>query len=171
LTFTGVHPRNSKREPTKAHVKENWMTNWRVLSHTVWECKIPRVHLSRNAAARCCMKDFGSIWASVQTFGRAEGMRVLGRPLDARPRAYASFDSAQVCGVGGGGIHQRQEARFIWRGPTASTSRIFAGQHFWARGYFVSTVGRDETAIREYIRNQEVEDKRLDQLKDVEVAT
>jgi len=40
----------------------------------------------------------------------------------------------------------------------------FAGQHFWARGYFVSTVGRDETAIREYIRNQEVEDKRLDQL-------
>jgi hypothetical protein len=41
----------------------------------------------------------------------------------------------------------------------------FAGQHFWARGYFVSTVGRDETAIREYIRNQEVEDKRLDQLK------
>ena len=41
----------------------------------------------------------------------------------------------------------------------------FAGQHFWARGYFVSTVGRDETAIREYIRNQEVEDKRVDQLR------
>jgi putative transposase len=34
----------------------------------------------------------------------------------------------------------------------------FAGQHFWTRGYFVSTVGRDETVIREYIRNQEVED-------------
>jgi putative transposase len=41
----------------------------------------------------------------------------------------------------------------------------FAGQRFWARGYFVSTVGRDETAIREYIRNQEIEDKRLDQLR------
>ena len=41
----------------------------------------------------------------------------------------------------------------------------YAGQSFWARGYFVSTVGRDETVIREYIRNQEVEDKRLDQLK------
>ena len=41
----------------------------------------------------------------------------------------------------------------------------FAGQHFWARGYFVSTVGRDETAIREYIRNREAEAKRLDQLK------
>ncbi len=38
------------------------------------------------------------------------------------------------------------------------------GQHFWARGYYVSTVGRDETVIREYIRHQEQEDKRLDQI-------
>ena len=38
------------------------------------------------------------------------------------------------------------------------------GQHFWARGYFVSTVGRDEAAVREYIQRQEAEDKRSDQL-------
>ena len=43
--------------------------------------------------------------------------------------------------------------------------RNFVGQHFWARGYFVSTVGRDEGVIREYIRHQEVEDKRADQLQ------
>ena len=43
--------------------------------------------------------------------------------------------------------------------------RNFVGQHFWARGYYVSTVGRDEAVIREYIRNQEKEDERLDQLK------
>ena len=42
--------------------------------------------------------------------------------------------------------------------------RNFVGQHFWARGYFVSTVGRDEGVIRTYIQQQEVEDKRLDQL-------
>ncbi len=36
--------------------------------------------------------------------------------------------------------------------------RNFTGQHFWARGYFVSTVGRDEEVIREYIQNQEKED-------------
>ena len=40
--------------------------------------------------------------------------------------------------------------------------RNFVGQHFWARGYFVSTVGRDEAIIRAYIRNQEAEDQRLD---------
>ena len=43
--------------------------------------------------------------------------------------------------------------------------RSFVGQHFWARGYFVSTVGRGETVIREYIRNQENVDERLEQMK------
>jgi putative transposase len=42
--------------------------------------------------------------------------------------------------------------------------RNFVGQHFWARGYFVSTVGRDEAVIREYIRRQEDEDKQLEQM-------
>ena len=42
--------------------------------------------------------------------------------------------------------------------------RNFVGQSFWARGYFVSTVGRDEEVIRNYIRNQEQQDQRLDQM-------
>jgi putative transposase len=43
--------------------------------------------------------------------------------------------------------------------------RNFTGQHFWARGYFVSTVGRDEEVIRQYIQKQEAEDQRQEQLK------
>ena len=42
--------------------------------------------------------------------------------------------------------------------------RNFTGQHFWARGYYVSTVGKDETTVRDYIRNQEKEDQRLEQM-------
>ena len=42
--------------------------------------------------------------------------------------------------------------------------RNYVGQHFWARGYFVSTVGRDEAVIRNYIRHQEGEDRRVDQM-------
>ena len=38
------------------------------------------------------------------------------------------------------------------------------GQHFWARGYFVSTVGRDEAVIREYIRMQDAADHQLEQM-------
>ena len=40
----------------------------------------------------------------------------------------------------------------------------FTGQHFWARGFHVCTVGRDEEAIRKYIKEQEREDRRIDQL-------
>ena len=43
--------------------------------------------------------------------------------------------------------------------------RNFLGHKFWARGYFVSTVGRDEETIRTYIKNQEIADKQLDQLQ------
>ena len=46
----------------------------------------------------------------------------------------------------------------------AERKRNFVGQHFWARGYFVSTVGRDEEVIRAYIRHQEHEDRRVEQL-------
>jgi putative transposase len=42
--------------------------------------------------------------------------------------------------------------------------RNFVGQHLWARGYFVSTVGRDEAVIRAYIQHQEKEDRRLEQM-------
>ena len=38
------------------------------------------------------------------------------------------------------------------------------GMHFWARGYYVSTVGADEAMVRAYIRNQEQEDQRIEQL-------
>ena len=43
--------------------------------------------------------------------------------------------------------------------------RNFLGHKFWARGYFVSTVGRDEETTRAYIRNQEMADKQLDQMQ------
>ena len=47
----------------------------------------------------------------------------------------------------------------------AGRKRNYVGQSFWARGYFASTVGRDEQVIREYIRHQEKEDRRVDQMK------
>jgi len=44
-------------------------------------------------------------------------------------------------------------------------SRNFTGQSFWARGYYVSTVGRDEETVRKYIQHQEKEDQRIEQLR------
>lgn len=41
--------------------------------------------------------------------------------------------------------------------------RNFNGEHFWARGYFVSTLGLDEVVVREYIRHQESQDEYFEQ--------
>ena len=70
----------------------------------------------------------------------------------------AKYSVAQVVGYlkGKRAIHIAREL--------ADRSRNFVGQHFWARGSFVSTVGRDEQVIREYIQQQEREDRRLDRL-------
>ena len=43
--------------------------------------------------------------------------------------------------------------------------RNFTGEVFWARGFFVSTVGLDEQMVRDYIRNQEDQDERMEQMK------
>ncbi len=53
----------------------------------------------------------------------------------------------------------------IWVAQNIATKKQnFVGHKFWARGYYVSTVGADEKVVRAYIQNQESEDKRLDEL-------
>ena len=47
----------------------------------------------------------------------------------------------------------------------AGKHRNFVGQNFWARGYYVSTVGRNEETVRKYIQKQESADKKIDQLE------
>ncbi len=49
-------------------------------------------------------------------------------------------------------------------GNISDHRRNFTGESFWGRGYHISTVGADEAIIRNYIRNQETEDKRQEQL-------
>ena len=57
---------------------------------------------------------------------------------------------------------------FFWPGSLPRLALDQVEHHvdkFWARGYFVSTIGRGEEMIRAYIRNQEMADKQLDQLQ------
>lgn len=46
----------------------------------------------------------------------------------------------------------------------AGRQRNFLGAKFWARGYFISTIGLDEAIVQQYIINQSSEDRRLDNL-------
>jgi REP-associated tyrosine transposase len=76
---------------------------------------------------------------------------------------HMMMDPAEIRGLAGGRLYQGKSAIHLAR-VYGERKRNFVGQHFWARGYFVSTVGRDEAVIREYIRKQEQEDRRQEQL-------
>ena len=43
--------------------------------------------------------------------------------------------------------------------------RNFTGENFWARGYFVSTIGLDEEVVRAYVHHQDGEDHRYEQMR------
>jgi len=133
------------------------------LNHSVWDCKYHVVFIPkcrRRTLYGELRRHLGEVFRqlALQKESRIdEGHLLLDHVhmLIAIPPKYAV---AQVVGFikGKSAIHL---ARVY-----GERKRNFVGQHFWARGYFVSTVGRDERVIREYIRKQEQEDARLDQL-------
>jgi putative transposase len=133
------------------------------LNHSVWDCKYHVVFIPkcrRKTLYGDLRRYLGEVFRRLaqQKESRIEEGHLLSdhvHMLIAIPPKYAV---AQVVGFikGKSAIHL---ARVY-----GERKRNFVGQHFWARGYFVSTVGRDEAMIRAYIQKQEREDARLDQL-------
>ena len=140
------------------------MKEYHSLNHTVWECKyhivwIPkcrrktlyeqlRIHLGQMLRHLANQKE--------STVEEGHLMPDHVHMLISIPPKYSV---AQVVGFikGKSAIHVARE--FLGR------KKNFTGQSFWARGYFVSTVGRDEEIIRKYIKKQVAEDQRIDQLQ------
>jgi len=83
---------------------------------------------------------------------------------DVDEAARVDIDPAEIFRGGGDRVSERKSS--IWIAQNVERKlRNFLGHKFWARGYFVSTIGRDEEMIRAYIRNQEMGDQQLDQLQ------
>ena len=139
------------------------MNNVQSLRHTVWECK------------------YHVVWSPKYRRKRLDGeiRRYLGDVI-------RDLASQKECRVEEGHLRSDHVHVLISIPPKHSVSQVvgfikgksaihiarnylgrrsnFTGQHFWARGYWVSTVGKDEEVVRNYIQNQEREDRRLDQL-------
>ena len=140
------------------------MTDYQRLQHTCWECKYHVVFIPkyrRKSLFAALRKELGPVFRELarQKTCRVEEGHL--RPdhvhmLLSIPPKYAV---AAIVGYlkGKSAIHIARTYR--------GRARNFTGENFWARGYWVSTVGADEDVIREYIRDQEQEDRRLDQLQ------
>ena len=140
-------------------------TKWecKSLSHTKWECKYHVVFIPkfRRKALYGQLRDhLGELLRklAIQKESRIEERHLMPDHVYMMISIPPKYAVSQVIGYvkGKSAIHL---ARVY-----GERRRNFVGQHFWARGYFVSTVGRDEAAIRDYIKSQEKEDQRLDQL-------
>ena len=140
------------------------MNNVQSLSHTAWDCKyhivwIPKCR--RKVLYGRIRKHLGEV---IRELARQRECQVLeGHLCSDHIHVYVSippkYAVAQVVGYIKG-----KSAINIAR-TFGGRTRNFVGESFWARGYFVSTVGRDEEVIRNYIRRQESEDRRVEQLQ------
>jgi putative transposase len=133
------------------------------LSHTKWECKYHIVFIPkcrRKVLYGQLKRELPELFHELARHKecRIEEGHMMGDHVHMLISIPPKYSVSQVMGYikGKSAIHL---ARVY-----GDRKRNFAGQSFWARGYFVSTVGRDEEVIRNYIRHQEQEDERLDQL-------
>ena len=133
------------------------------LSHTMWECKYHIVWIPKYRKKSIfgeLRKHLGEIFREL---ARQKECRVLeGHLMADHVHILLSippkYSVSQVVGFIKGKSAIQIARSFQGR------KKNFVGQHFWARGYYVSTVGKDEDAVREYIQKQEHEDQRIDQL-------
>ena len=139
------------------------MDKFESLSHTEWNCKYHIVFIPkcrRKALYGQLRKHLGEVFRKLaaQKDSQVEEGHLMPDHVHMLLAIPPKHAVSQVVGFikGKSAIHL---ARVY-----GERKRNFVGQHFWARGYFVSTVGRDEAVIREYIKKQEKEDERLDQL-------
>ena len=140
------------------------MSNYRTLQHTEWECKYHIVFIPkyrRKVLYGELRKHLGEIIRRLarQKECEIEEGHLMPDHVHIMISIPPKYAVAQVMGYIKGKSAIQIARQF------GGIRRNFTGQSFWARGYFVSTVGRDEEVIRQYIQHQEIEDRRQDQLK------
>ena len=140
------------------------MQTYESLKHTTWDCKYHVVFIPkcrRKVLYQGIRQELGVVFRSLaeQWECKVEEGHLMPDHVHMLLSVPPKYSVSNVMGFikGKSAIHI---ARVY-----AGRRRNFVGQHFWARGYWVSTVGKNEAAVRQYIQNQEKEDQRLEQLE------
>ena len=134
------------------------------LNHTAWDCKYHVVWIPKYRK-KSIFKELrpylGEIFRSLasQKECRIEDGHIMADHVHMLISIPPKYSVSQIVGFVKGKSAIAIARNYMGR------KKNFTGQSFWARGYHVSTVGRDEAMIRKYIQRQEKEDQRIEQLK------
>jgi putative transposase len=139
------------------------MRDFKSLAHTRWDCKYHVVFIPKRRRKL--------IYGTLRK-GLGEIFHELARRKECRiEEGHLMADHVHICisippkyAVSNVVGYLKGKSAIVIARRFKGKQRNFSGEHFWARGYYVSTVGLDEEMVREYIRNQEQEDVRRDQL-------
>ena len=133
------------------------------LNHTVWECKFHIVWIPKyrkKALFKELRRYLGPVFRDLAAQKQCEILEghLMSDHVHILISIPPKYSVSQVVGFIKGKSAISIARNYMGR------KKNFTGQSFWARGYHVSTVGRDEQVIREYIKHQEKEDQRIEQL-------
>jgi putative transposase len=139
------------------------MPDSETLSHPKWDCKYQVVFIPkyrRTALYHELRRHLGDVFRSLaeQQECRIEEGHLMADHVHMLLSIPPKYSVAQVVGFIKGKVAIHIARTFMGR------RQNYTGHHCWARGDYVSTGGRDEATIREYVRTQEAEDRRLDQM-------
>ena len=138
------------------------MSKYGTLTHTTWECKYHVIFIPKcrkKVLYGTLRKYLGEVFKDLarRKESEIEEGHLCSDHVHMLIAVPPKYSVSEVVGFvkGKSAIHIARH--FMGR------RQNYGGQNFWARGYYVSTVGRDEETIRAYVKNQEAEDKKLEQ--------
>ena len=137
------------------------MERFKSLAHSKWECKYHIVWIPKYRRKVLYGEKRQEVIRVIKKWSKIKGIEIL--------EGHAVVDHIHII-LGIPPKYSVSGVIGLLKGKSASevmsfgnrSSRMLRGRSFWARGYCVSTVGLDEKMIREYVKNQEEEDKRND---------
>lgn len=133
------------------------------LAHTKWECKYHVVFapkFRRQIIYGRIKKDIGSI---LRDLCQRKGIEIVEAELcidhvHMLVRIPPKYSVSQIM------VYLKGKSSLLIFDRHANLKYKYGNRHFWCRGYYVDTVGKNEKKIAEYIRNQIQEDKITDQI-------
>ncbi|MGJ0429189.1 IS200/IS605 family transposase [Methylobacter sp.] len=138
------------------------MKDYKSLSHTRWDCKYHVVFIPKKRKKviyGSLRKYLGDI---LHELAKQKGIEILEGHL-MRDHVHMCLSIPPKIAVSSAVGYLKGKSAIAIARKFKGRQRNFNGEHFWARGYFVSTVGLDEVVVREYIRHQESQDEYFEQ--------